>query len=268
MLSTSAITNGLSRLRENLCELEKVVVAFSGGADSAFLAWVASDTLGVEKAKIVTAVSPSLASDERSDASLLATEWGLDWMEIETQEMDSVAYQANDIHRCAHCKDALMDALEPLATELAASVVLGVNIDDLGDYRPGQEVAASRGARFPLVETQFTKMQVREASRHLGLRTWNKPAAACLASRIPYGTKVEIAVLTAVERAEASLKRLGFDTLRVRHYESLARIEVPVDRLSEVVERRGEVVRAVSAAGYRWVTLDLEGFRSGNLNNL
>ena len=256
----------LERLRRALNDLDRVVVAFSGGADSAFLARMAHDTLGSDRVHVVTAVSPSLAGDERAEAASLADEWGLRWSEVETHEMVDAAYRVNDADRCGRCKDALMDVLDPIAVRESATVVLGVNVDDLGDHRPGQAVASERGARFPLVEAGMTKADVRYHSRRLGLRTADKPAAACLASRIPYGSEVTVDVLTAVERAEAALRRLGFEDLRVRHYDDTARLEVPTDRLAEVVERRTEVVAAVAAAGYAYVTLDLEGLRSGNLN--
>lgn len=256
----------LQRLRDGLRELERVTVAFSGGADSAFLAYVAHETLGPERARAVTAVSASLAGDERDDCASLAREWGLRWSEVRTDELDHAAYRRNDGDRCYHCKSALMTALGPLVQRSGEVVALGVNVDDLGDHRPGQRAAAEHGAVFPLVEAGFTKEDVRTHSRRLGLRTWDKPAAACLASRIPYGTPVTLGVLGAVERAESALRALGFRELRVRHYDDVARIEVPTDRLGEVVERRDEVVRAVRAGGYRYVTLDLEGLRSGNLN--
>ena len=267
MAATTEVTGpGLDALRRALQDLGRVVVAFSGGADSAFLARVAHDTLGVDRVHVVTAVSPSLAGDERADAAALADEWGLRWSAVETHEMADAAYRVNDGDRCGRCKVALMDVLDPIAADELATVVLGVNIDDLADHRPGQTVAADRGARFPLVEAGLTKADVRHHSRAMGLRTADKPAAACLASRIPYGTEVTVAVLSAVERAEGALRRLGFDDLRVRHLDDTARIEVPTDRLAEVVERRAEVVAAVAAAGYAYVTLDLEGLRSGNLN--
>ena len=267
MAATTEVTGpGLDALRRALQDLGRVVVAFSGGADSAFLARVAHDTLGVDRVHVVTAVSPSLAGDERADAAALAAEWGLRWSAVETHEMADAAYRVNDGDRCGRCKVALMDVLDPIAADELATVVLGVNIDDLADHRPGQTVAADRGARFPLVEAGLTKADVRHHSRAMGLRTADKPAAACLASRIPYGTEVTVAVLSAVERAEGALRRLGFDDLRVRHLDDTARIEVPTDRLAEVVERRAEVVAAVAAAGYAYVTLDLEGLRSGNLN--
>lgn len=257
---------GMDRLRQSLRDLGRVVVAFSGGADSAFLARVAHDTLGADRVHVVTAVSPSLAGDERDDAAALADEWGLRWSEVATHEMADAAYRVNDPDRCGRCKDALMDVLVPIAESEAATVVLGVNVDDLADHRPGQTVAADRGASFPMVEAGLTKADVRQHSREMGLRTADKPAAACLASRVPYGTEVTVAVLTSVDRAEAALRRLGFDDLRVRHIDETARIEVPLDRLADVVERRAEVVAAVAGAGYTYVTLDLEGLRSGNLN--
>ena len=256
----------LTVLRDRLEQLDRVVVAFSGGADSAFLAWVAHDTLGVERATAVTAVSPSLAGFEHADCAALAEEWGLRWVEVPTDEMTQAAYQRNDGDRCFHCKDALMDAVLPLAEAAGSVVALGVNLDDLGDHRPGQRAASGRGAVFPLVEAGFTKDDVRSMSRELGLRTWDKPAAACLASRVPYGTPVTMGVLGTVERAETALRALGFDALRVRHYGELARLEVPVDALDRVLSLRTDVIDAVRAAGYRYVTLDLEGLRSGNLN--
>lgn len=256
----------LDALRERLRALDRVIVAFSGGADSAFLAWVVHDTLGTDRALAVTAVSPSLPGLERADCSALAAEWGLRWTEVATDEMADAAYARNDGDRCYWCKDALLRALAPLAEAHGATVVLGVNLDDLGDHRPGQRAAAERGAAFPLVDTGFTKSDVRGWSRRLGLRTWDKPAAACLASRLPYGTPVTLPRLAAVERAEAGLRGLGFGDVRVRHYDELARLEVPLDRLADVVALRAKVVAAVHAAGYRYVTLDLEGLRSGNLN--
>jgi uncharacterized protein len=256
----------LAALRRTLGDMDRVVAAFSGGADSAFLAWVAADTLGADRMVAATAVSPSLAPSELDECRQLAAEWALPWLPLETRELDRPEYVANGGDRCYHCKAELMDTLTPLAANMGATVVLGVNLDDLGDHRPGQAAAAERGARFPLVDSGFTKADVREVSRLLGLRTWDKPAGACLASRLPYGTPVTVGRLQSVARAEAGLRGLGFRQLRVRHYGDLARVELPSQDLASAVARRDEVVAAVRAAGYRYVTLDLEGFRSGNLN--
>jgi uncharacterized protein len=253
----------LAALRERLGRYDRLVVAFSGGADSAFLAYAANDVLGPERLTAVTAVSPSLAPEERADCEALAREWGLNWHAVDTDELADPSYSANDGERCYHCKTSLMDALAPYD----GAVALGVNLDDLGDHRPGQRAASERGAVFPLVDAGFTKADVRATSRELGLRTWDKPAAACLASRVPYGTSVTLGVLTSVARAESALKQLGFRQLRVRHYGDLARIELDAADLAVATERRDDVVAAVKQAGYRYVTLDLEGFRSGNLNS-
>lgn len=266
MSAAAAVDDKIAALRADLRRLGRVVVAFSGGADSAFLAAVAHQTLGAA-AHAVTAVSPSLAGDEERDCRSLADEWGLRWTAVSTNEMERAAYRLNDSDRCYHCKAELMDVVGPLAAAEGATVVLGVNLDDLGDHRPGQKAAAEAGAEFPLVAAGFSKAEIREASRRLGLRTWDKPAMACLASRIPYGSEVSIGVLSQVDRAESALRRLGFGQLRVRHYGDTARIEVPVDDLAAVVEQRDDVVRAVAGQGFRYVTLDLEGFRSGNLNH-
>lgn len=283
-------TGDLDALRAVFRRLGRVVVAFSGGADSAFVAWVATDTLGSDHVLCATAVSPSLAPEERADCTSLAVEWGLRHVEVATDELADPAYSANDGSRCYHCKATLLDALGPVAraggewdaataapgegagghagtTVPPATVVLGVNLDDLGEHRPGQQAAAERGAAFPLVEAGFSKADVRSWSRVLGLRTWDKPAAACLASRVPYGTPVSLGTLRSVAVAESGLRSLGFRQLRVRHYGDTARVEVPVEDLPMVVAQREAVSAAVHAAGYRYVTLDLDGFRSGNLND-
>ena len=259
----------LQGLRSELDALDRVVVAFSGGADSTFLAWAATEALGSERVLCATAVSPSLAPEELDDCRALVTEWGWSWAAVETDELADPAYAANNGDRCYHCKASLMDALTPLAESMPGStVVLGVNVDDLGDHRPGQMAAGERGAAFPLVSAGMTKADIRAASRQVGLRTWDKPAAACLASRVPYGTPVTLPTLRSVAVAESGLRSLGFGQIRVRHYGELARIELDIAELEAIMGRREEVVEAVRKAGYLYVTLDLEGFRSGNLNQM
>jgi uncharacterized protein len=260
------VAEKLASLRSEIAAVGRTVVAFSGGADSALVARVATDMLGPALVSCVTAVSASLAPEELADCRALAGEWGLRWRTVSTDELEDPAYAVNGADRCYHCKASLLSALTPLADAESAVVVLGVNLDDLGDHRPGQRAAAERGARFPLVSAGLTKHDVRAVSRHLGLRTWDKPAAACLASRVPYGTPVTLGTLSVVSAAESALRALGFRQLRVRHYGELARIELDGDDLLGAVQRRDEVVAAVRGAGYRYVTLDLEGFRSGNLN--
>ena len=262
------MSSELDALRRVLGSYERVVVAFSGGADSSLVARVATDVLGRDRVLCVSAVSASLSPEERADCAALATEWGLRWCEVETEEMDDPAYVANGTDRCYRCKSALMDALGPLAEAEEATVVLGVNADDLDDHRPGQEAARHGGARFPLVDAGLSKDAVRAVSRALGLRTWDKPAAPCLASRVPYGTPVTLSTLGAVARAESGLRALGFRDVRVRHYGDLARVELAEPDLTRAVAERGAVVDAVRAAGYRYVTLDLDGLRSGNLNHV
>ena len=226
-----------------------------------------ADTLGSDHVLAATAVSPSLAADELTDCAALAGDWGIPWVEVATDELRSDAYQRNDGDRCYWCKDALMEALGPIARERGATVVLGVNLDDLGDHRPGQRAAAERGAAFPLVDAGFTKAAVRDASRRLGLRTWDKPAAACLASRVPYGTTVTVSVLGRGRAggagvARARLSRAARPALR-RHrpYRGAARVARWAARGAGRRRRRG-----AARVGYRYVTVDLEGLRSGNLN--
>lgn len=256
-----------------LADLKRVVagygsaaVAYSGGADSAFLADVAHEVLG-ERMVAVTAVSESLAPVEREDAAALARERGWRHVEIRTGELRRPEYVANDADRCYHCKDELFRTLGPLARDLGvAEMLVGTNVDDLGDYRPGQRAAAAHGVRAPLVDAGFTKENVREASRARGLRTWDKPAAPCLSSRIAYGIEVTPERLDRIARAEAFVRSLGFRELRVRDHGDAARVEVPAGDVSRLVGQRERVTAALRRLGYPVVTIDLDGFRSGSMN--
>lgn len=266
-MSNPSAEHMLDRLRATVLSFPKVVVAFSGGVDSGLLAHVAHEVLGPERALAVTAVSPSLAPSELADCRRLAGAWGLRHMEVETDEGRRADYVANGVDRCYHCKSELMEKLLPFAEFEDAVIALGVNLDDLNDHRPGQAAAREHGAVFPLVQAGLDKHAVRECARWLGLDIWDKPAAACLASRVPYGTAVTLSTLAQVAAAEEALKQLGFRELRVRHYGDMARIEFGTAELEKAAgDSRTDVVQAVKRAGYRYVTLDLEGLRSGNLN--
>ena len=262
----------LARLRADLSALRRVVVACSGGVDSCLLAVVAHQALG-PSALVVTAVSPAVPAEEVAQVEALAARFGFRWRALRTAELERPGYVANAGDRCYHCRSELFDVLGPVAEAEGAvdgrgpvAIAVGTIVDDLADHRPGQRAAAERGIRTPLADAGFTKADVRAAARALGLPVWDKPAAACLASRIPYGTPVTLGTLDRVGRAEAAVRALGFADLRVRHYGDLARLEVPLPDLVRVLERRAEVVAAVREAGYAYATLDLEGLRSGNLN--
>ncbi len=244
-----------------------MVVAFSGGVDSAVVAAAAHRALPRADVLLATAASSSLAEGELAHCRRLAEGWDLDWVAVATNELHDERYLVNEGDRCFWCKTALMDQLEPVAALRSAAIVLGVNVDDLGDHRPGQEAARERGARFPLVEAGFTKADVRSLARAWGLEVWDRPAMPCLSSRIPYGTEISVALLTKVDRAEVALRSMGFGEVRVRHYGETARIEVPATELTRAVESAAEIDAALRGVGYSYVTLDLAGLRSGNLNN-
>lgn len=253
------------RLTTVIDEIGPMVVALSGGVDSTLLAVAANRVLG-DRMLAVTADSASLATGELSHCRTLATENGFAWQPTQTNELDDDRYRVNNDDRCYWCKSALMDQLEPIARGRSATIALGVNTDDLADHRPGQKAAAERGARFPLVEAGYDKASIRALARSWGLSVWDRPAMPCLSSRLPYGTAVTVPLLSRIDRAEAALRHLGFDDVRVRHYGETARIEVPADQLVAAAEKARTIASAVTQAGYRYVTLDLGGLRSGNLN--
>jgi uncharacterized protein len=260
----------LAALRTTLASYDRVVVAFSGGVDSAFLLAVAADVLG-DRCHAITAVSPTMARSEVADASALAAELGLGARHhvVESHELEVPGFADNPTHRCAMCKTELMDVAAPIAAALdGAPIALGTNLDDLGDVRPGITAARERGARMPLVDAGFTKADVRAASRELGLRTWDKPQLACLSSRFPYGTQITPDRLRRVDAFEDGLRRLGFRQLRVRFHDTIARLELDTAELAQIIAVRDQVVALGKQLGFAYVALDLAGFRSGSLNEV
>ena len=256
-----------TRLRRDLAATGGLLVAFSGGADSAFLLAAAGRALG-DRAVAATGVSPSLAETELADARALAAELGARHLCVPTAEGDRPGYLRNGPDRCFFCKDELFGVLGPLAAAEGLRLAVGTNTDDLGDHRPGQRAAARHGVLAPLVAAGFSKADVRAASRRIGLRTADKPAAACLASRVAYGLQVTPARLSRVERAEALLRSFGLVQLRVRDHGDLARVEVPPEALAGLVApgTRERLAAGLRQLGFTYVTLDLEGFRSGSMN--
>jgi uncharacterized protein len=258
----------LQGLQQFFIEMDQVLVAYSGGVDSALVAKVAYDVLG-ERALAVTAVSPSLLPEDLEDAQLQAEWIGIRHELIETEEMANPNYTANPVNRCYFCKSELHDRLKPLARSKGFPYVVdGVNADDLRDYRPGIQAARERGARSPLAELGMTKAEVRQLSQELGLPWWDKPAQPCLSSRFPYGETITAEKLQRVGRAEMYLRRRGYQTLRVRSSDNVARIELPPEQIQAFVAQTDLPALAADfrALGFTTVTLDLEGYQSGKLN--
>jgi len=259
-----------ARLREIVASRPGLIVAYSGGVDSAFLAWTAHEVLG-EHMRAVIADSASLARTHLEDALAFAREQQIPVEVVETRELENPAYARNDAMRCFHCKDELFTVLETFRAERGlATVAYGVNADDEGDFRPGQQAARQHHVFAPLLEAGLTKPEIRELARQAGLRVWEKPASACLSSRVEYGREVTPKALSVIERGEDALRGLGFRQFRVRHHGEIVRIEIALDELSRALSE--EMARTFTAIfkglGFKFVTLDLEGFRSGSMNQL
>jgi uncharacterized protein len=251
-----------------LVALERVIVAYSGGTDSAYLAWAAQQALG-DNSIAITADSASIPASHKRDAEAFARECGFRHEYIETHEFDNPEYVKNDQNRCFHCKDELFGQLEDFAAKRGyAQIVYGVNQDDLGDYRPGQRAAKIHQVKAPLVEAGLSKAEIRELSKRAGLSTWDRPAAACLSSRVPYGTPVTPETIKTIEQGEEAIRALGFRQFRVRFHGDLVRLEIATEEMPKAMT--AENARAFSnifkQLGFLYVTLDLEGYRQGSLN--
>jgi len=257
----------LDRVKLILGELQRTVVAYSGGVDSTLVAKLALDVLGAENVLALIAISASFGADEEREAIETLNEIGVPFVLIATEEVDDPRYAANPTNRCYFCKENVYGSLvEAAAARGFTTVVDGFNSDDTGDFRPGRKAGRELGIRSPLCEADLNKEEIRGAARHLGLSNWAKPAMACLSSRVEYGTPITIEILKQVDRAERALRHLGFEDLRVRHHDKLARIEVDPVMIDRALTARQEIIEAVKAAGYIYVTLDLQGLRHGSMN--
>jgi uncharacterized protein len=256
----------LDKARGIVRDLGSVLVAYSGGVDSSLLLKLAIEELG-DSAVAALASSPAYPESEQEEARALARSLGVRLVEVSTSEVELEAYKRNNPDRCFHCKEELFETLEPIQRDLGLEhLVYGATADDADDHRPGHGSAVRRGVRFPLLEAGMGKPEIRAAARTLGLPNWNKPSFACLSSRIPHGTEVTVAALRQIEAAEAALKALGFTQVRVRHHGDVARIEVEPSEISRLAGERERVVRVLREAGYKFVSLDLEGYSTGSLN--
>src|SRR5438874_3360196 len=256
----------LDRARAIVRDLDSVLVAFSGGVDSTLLLKLALEQLA-DRAVAVLASSPAYPESEQKEARAMARSLGARLVEVDTHELELEAYTRNNPDRCFHCKEELFETLEPIRVDLGLQhLAYGATADDAGDHRPGHGSAVRRGVRFPLLEAGMAKADIRAAARQLGLANWNKPSFACLSSRIPHGTEVTIPALRRIEAAEAAVKALGFRQVRVRDHGDIARIEVEPHEIPRLVEQRETVVDALRRAGYKFVSLDLEGYATGSLN--